>query len=164
MEDRLWLEAERDRREIEEVIKRYFLALDRGEPALYDEVFAPDGRLWVEGRIIRGPGAAPLAGPPAGIDGTPEGFNHVLGQSIITLDGDRAEAESNAVAYLVMAGMPRRVLVRGLRYLDRFVRTPAGWRIADRRHNLDWMFEAPATVAVPLRDRVQLADFRPDRD
>jgi len=164
MDDRLWLQAERDRREIEEVIKRYFLAIDRGDPALQDQVFAPDGRLWVDGRIIRGPGAVPMDGPPAGIDGTVEGFNHVLGQSVISLDGDRAEAESNAVAYLVMAGTPRRLLVRGLRYLDRFVRTSAGWRIADRRHNLDWMFEAPAAIVVPLGDRVQLADFRPDRD
>ena len=158
MDDRQWLREERDRRAIEELIKRYFLSLDRGDPALQDEVFAPDGRLWVGGKVIRGPGAEP-PGAVAGIDGTPEGFTHVLGQSVIWLDGDRARGESNAVAYLVMAGEPRRMLVRGLRYLDHFVRTAAGWRIADRRHNLDWMFEAPASVAVPLAGRVQLDRF-----
>jgi hypothetical protein len=39
------------------------------------------------------------------------------------------------------------VLVRGLRYVDRFVRRDGQWRIAHRSHRPQWMVELPA---VPL--------------
>jgi len=159
MDHQTWSEQERDRREIDELIKRYFLSFDRQEPAMLDDIFSADGELWVEGRMVRGPKADRSGALPKGISAKPIGFNHVRGQSVVELMGDMATGETNAIGYLVMDGDPPRMLVRGLRYLDRFVRTAAGWRIAERHHNVDWMFEADATIAVARAERLQLADL-----
>lgn len=162
IDDATWLRRERDRREIEEVIRLYFLSLDRQEPAMMEQVFTPDGRLWVDGQLIHGPGSSPpQGGLPQGIPSKPIGFNHMLGNCVITVDddGDTASAETNAVAYLLIEGDPRQVLVRGLRYLDLFARSASGWRIAERWHNVDWMFKAPAELSVPFAERRQFSNL-----
>lgn len=64
---------------------------------------------------------------------------HLVGGVRIDVDGDRAEAESTVVAFLVDDGMLR---IRGLRYADRFVRRGDEWLIADRVHSAAWMAQA----------------------
>ncbi|MET0370513.1 MAG: nuclear transport factor 2 family protein [Sphingobium sp.] len=149
-----------DRAEIEALIKLYFTAVDRKRIDRWDEVFAPDGRLWMGGQLVRGEGISGMALPLDAIQvpGTPVGATHALHQSAIDLEGDTAKGETYAVSYLVLAD-PQRVLVRGLRYLDRFVRLPIGWRLQERWHNLDWMYECPAIHAVPYVDRMKLEEL-----
>lgn len=66
---------------------------------------------------------------------------HNMGNCEVVLDGDGATAESVIVAHHVYADPARqggRLPVAGLRYRDRLVRGPDGWRIAHRRATTDW--------------------------
>lgn len=64
---------------------------------------------------------------------------HVLGQSLIELDGDAARAETHAVSYhRIDMGAEHRDTVIGGRYLDRFEKRGGEWRIAGRTMLYDW--------------------------
>ena len=67
---------------------------------------------------------------------------HFMGNQIVSVDGDEGHVETYAVAYhwkAEQAGGPDDAnLVVGVRYHDRVVRTPQGWRIAIRRVSPDW--------------------------
>jgi hypothetical protein len=123
-----------DRVEITEVWNRYFRAMDTWDFALLDEVFTPDAKLRYDA----------LAGVDAGYPEMLERwreFNpnfsfmqHMGGELVIDLDGDAAVATSNLRAIHVQttpAGEETRWVIYGA-YRDRFVRSDAGWRIADR--------------------------------
>lgn len=155
-----WMARERDRREIEELVKLYFAAVDRGDAALQERIFAPDGRLWIADRLVRGPGADP-AGVPWELIRVPAGkiaSTHAMQQCVIELGDATARGETTAVSYLAIQGEPKRMQVRGVRYLDRFVKRDGAWRIAERRHCLDWIFEAEATFALAQAERAAFAD------
>ena len=159
-----WIAEQRDRQQIDRTIRRYFSDLDTGVGAVNSAAFAPDGRLFLEGVQIRGPDAAEPGriSAPKGMPAADRilGFTHCLHQSDIRLDGDSAFGEVYATAYvLIDVGEGPRVLVRGLRYLDRYVRAGDGWLIGERRHNVDWMFEAPASLALALPQRARFATF-----
>jgi hypothetical protein len=81
---------------------------------------------------------------------------HFMGNlSINRLEGDAAETETYAIAYLVRPAKPAdQIIMRSLRYLDRLRRVSDGWRISERRHTLDWSCDAPATFAAALAQRV----------
>ncbi len=69
---------------------------------------------------------------------------HMLGNSIIRIDGDKAAAESYvyAIHRQVIDGVMRDILTSA-RYLDRFERRDDEWRIAERRVVIDWFREFP---------------------
>jgi hypothetical protein len=81
---------------------------------------------------------------------------HIMGAPAIDLDGDDASTQTYAVAHLVVGqpGNGGKVLVRGLRYLDDWRRTPVGWRICDRLHVADFGVEVPALYAATYEDRL----------
>ena len=58
-DDATWIARERDRASIRHAILRYFWGLDRGDQTLHQSAFAPGGRLFIDGVLRRGPGAAP---------------------------------------------------------------------------------------------------------
>ena len=77
------------------------------------------------------------------------------------LEGDVAETETNAIAFLVLPGISAQakdqVAMRSLRYLDRLRcvdNERNEWRISERRHTLDWSTEASTTFAVRLAQRL----------
>lgn len=74
--------------------------------------------------------------------------NHSLSNASITVSGDAATADSTAMAILALAdtALHERILVRGLRYLDRLECSDAGWRIVYRRHIPLWQFAADSEV------------------
>ena len=150
-----------DRDAIRDTLARYFTGHDRGDPAWVDTAFTATARLYIDGIQVRGPGAVP-PGERAEPRGVPMNqllaTTHVMGQCEIRLDGDRARAETYAVAYLALSGEKDRprMLVRGLRYLDHLVRQGERWLIEERRHQLDWMFETDATLALPRGQRAQI--------
>jgi hypothetical protein len=159
-----WIAEQRDRQQIDRAIRQYFSDLDTGVGAVNSSAFARDGRLFLEGVQIRGPEAAPRGriGAPKGMPPADRilGFTHCLHQCDIRLDGDRAFGEVYATAYvLIDVGDGPRMMVRGLRYLDRYVRAGDAWLIGERRHNVDWMFEAPASLALALPQRARFAAF-----
>jgi hypothetical protein len=151
-----------DRTAIEEVLTRYFQGLDR---CLADQVrscFTDDVKAYYDGR------------PPLhGIENMMASMNtfqklasgerlastHFMGNlNIHKLEGDVAETETYAIAFLVLPGKPTdRVAMRSLRYLDRLRRVDhesGEWRISERRHTLDWSTEASTTFAAALAQRI----------
>lgn len=67
---------------------------------------------------------------------------HLISNVEITLDGDVAMSTCAATAYLVgPRGDDEILLVRGIVYTDRLVRTDRGWLIQNRHHQLKWMYE-----------------------
>ena len=64
---------------------------------------------------------------------------HVLGQTYIELDGNRARAETQVISYhRVSTGKEERDTCIGGRYLDILERREGTWRIAERMMLYDW--------------------------
>jgi 3-phenylpropionate/cinnamic acid dioxygenase small subunit len=125
-----------DREEIRALVVRYAHAVDQ---RAWDEVagcFTPDATAdyaWFSGSL-----ADLLPKIRAGL----EGFDmtmHFVGNHLAELRGNEASAETYALCVHcgTRNGALREVTV-ALRYLDRLVRTAAGWRIARRDVAVDF--------------------------
>lgn len=66
-----------------------------------------------------------------------ERTQHVHGDVLVSVDGDRAEATANQIVYFHRDGEPPH-RTSGLRVAGTAVRTPAGWRFGDMRITLAW--------------------------
>src|SRR5262249_5210410 len=69
---------------------------------------------------------------------------HFLGQQTVELDadGEGAAGETYCIAHHITdTDGHRHDHVLSIRYLDRFVRVEAGWRIKERRLAIDWTDE-----------------------
>ena len=157
-----------DRAAIHDLHTRYFQGLDRGSADQVRSCFTADVRAHYDKRT-------PTTGIEALIDSL-QNFNrlreetmkittHFMGNlSFMRLEGDVAETETNAVAFLVEpANGADLVAMRSLRYLDRIRREDGAWRISDRIHTLDWSCEVPANFAITLKQRVSVLPARPER-
>ncbi len=69
---------------------------------------------------------------------------HLLGNMIIDIAGDRAEAETYCRAWHETADGT--VMEVGGRYLDVLERRGGEWRITSRRYVMDWNTNAPSTA------------------
>ena len=67
---------------------------------------------------------------------------HLMSNVLVTLDGDTAHLETEAVAYLASENRDT-IITRGLRYSDDCVRRGDGWLIERRVHRRTWQSEAP---------------------
>ena len=150
-----------DRAAIQELLVRYFQGLDRCSPEQVRSCFTDDIRAHYDQRP-----------PTRGIEellNSLQNFNklkqgkmrittHFMGNlNISLLQGDLAETETNALAFLVEPGDGTdRVAMRSLRYIDRMRRQEDGWRISDRIHTLDWSCQMPANFASTLAQRVSV--------
>ena len=148
-----------DRAAIHDVLARYYQGLDQGKQDQVRNCFTEDVRAKFDDR--------PLA---IGIDALMESFsvfrNHQSGAWKITthfmgnlnfnlLEGDVAETETNAIAFLVLPDVPKeQVTMRSLRYLDRLRRTSDGWRICERQHTLDWSCHVPTSYSLSIGQRI----------
>ena len=154
-----------DRAAIEDLLRRYFQGLDRCNPEQVRSCFTDD----IEAHYDHRP-------PSRGIEELMSGFQtfrrmkegrmkvttHFMGNlNISLLQGDVAETETNAIAFLVAPGEGAgQVAMRSLRYIDRMRRQENGWRISDRIHTLDWSCQMPATFATTLVQRVSVLPAR----
>jgi hypothetical protein len=153
-----------DRLDIMAVLARYARGIDRCHLPTLEGVWAAgavadfgsgetDARVWSQSTV------AAL--------GAMLRTQHLLGQMLIEVDGDTASAETYCHAYHEVAGPdgPIEIVVGG-RYLDRLVRTTAGWRIAHRRYVMDWNRNLPSTAAWagPLYDQLQRVGARAPDD
>jgi hypothetical protein len=158
-DERTWRSEQIDRAQIAELAQRYFDLLDNVDPARLREVFTPNGRLDIAGtnHFDLRPGER----SPLGLPSDPVvGFTHCLHQHQIRLESDRAFGEVYATAYVMVEGQAgRRMLVRAIRYFDRYVRAGDGWLIDERHHHVHWMFEAPASLALARPERATFAEF-----
>lgn len=151
-----------DRAAIHDVLARYYQGLDQGKQEQVRSCFTDDVCAKFDER-------PPTRGIAALMDSFSVFRNHQSGAWKITthfmgnlnftlLQGDVAETETNAIAFLVLPGgspeAQEQVTLRSLRYLDKLRRTEDGWRICERLHTLDWSCHVPTSFSVPLAQRL----------
>jgi uncharacterized protein (TIGR02246 family) len=136
-----------DRQEIADLLVRYASAVDDGDDEQLASCFTDDAEATFAGvhAGVGGPAITAFLRSAMGATTRPAS-THNLANITVSVRGDEADAVSNAVVYGVR-GEPPEMRVRGVRYEDRLVRTPDGWRIRVRTHRPHW--EAAATD-VPL--------------
>jgi hypothetical protein len=95
-------------------------------------------------------------------DGRMRITNHFMGNLVFTrIQGDAAETETNAIAFLVEPGDGGDcVAMRSLRYLDRMSRQKDGWKISDRIHTLDWSCQVPVSFTITIAQRLSVLPAR----
>jgi 3-phenylpropionate/cinnamic acid dioxygenase small subunit len=140
----LSLQEMSDRIEIQDLIARYAHAIDDRDYAALDRVFTPDATIdytdlgGAKGSLQETKAYLAEAMPrfPA--------FQHLSATSRIDIDGDGARARTILFNPMVMEHEgEQRVFFIGLWYCDDLVRTGDGWRIASRREEKCWSFNAP---------------------
>ena len=151
-----------DRAAIHDVLNRYYQGLDQGNADQVRRCFTDDVVAKFDDRPqVRG------------LDALMDNFfvfkNQQSGDWKITthfmgnlnynrLEGDVAETETNAIAFLVLPGASamakEQVAMRSLRYLDKLRRTKEGWRISERQHTLDWSCHVPTSFSLALGQRL----------
>jgi ketosteroid isomerase-like protein len=120
-----------DRAAVIDTVTRYATALDARDFAMLEDVFTQDatcdfGAGAVEGRhAVRRMMEQMLGG------GGPS--QHLLGNLVVEVEGDRARCVSQVRAFSAGAGAAAgRIYELFGEYRDELVRTPEGWRIARR--------------------------------
>lgn len=135
-----------DQKDVADLCVRYTSALDTKDWQLLESCFTsnpvfvhPGGRLEGFAAILDRTSAAlePL-----------DATQHLLGNVVVTVDGDAATATSYFQAQHVRTGTPGgdTYLIAGS-YADSLVRTPGGWRIAERVQAYMWRDGNRAVVA-----------------
>jgi ketosteroid isomerase-like protein len=146
-----------DRAAIQDVLAKYFQGIDRCDPEHVRSCFTDDVVASYDGReIVRGiePFMASMKTFKRHAAGAVNITTHFMGNlNFCSLEGDLAETEMNAIAFLAMKEEQNPLLMRSLRYLDQLRRTPDGWKISERVHTLDWSCQVPATFANTLANR-----------
>jgi hypothetical protein len=142
----------RDETAIRALINRYFFGLDRRDPVALASIYTPDG-------VERGDGTrVEIDAHVAGLlrVGRFSYSHHFIGSLSIDISGDAATGDTYAVAFLAVDAAndevgDGRMVVRGLQYLDNYVRLPDGWRIARRDGPIPlWQYEiASVPPALP---------------
>ena len=154
-----------DRAAIHDLLTRYFQGLDRADREQIRSCFTDDIQAHYDDRP-----------PSKGIEELMAGFRtfkriaegkmkittHFMGNLNFTLlEGDVAETQTNAIAFLVEPGVATDLVsMRSLRYIDRMRRQENGWRISDRVHTLDWSCQMPTNFALTLAQRVSALPAR----
>jgi hypothetical protein len=129
-----------DQFEISRVLTRYGVAIDTRQWQQLHELFTPDARLDYSSS---GAPAGSLAEIIAWMSSFLPQFHmnqHMTLNSHVEIEGDTARGRTyflNPNSFLV-DGEPRLITVGGF-YVDRFVRTPDGWRIAERVQETAWV-------------------------
>jgi hypothetical protein len=154
-----------DRAAIHDLMARYFQGLDRSSPEQVRGCFTEDVRAHYDKRTpTRGLDdmMKSLANFEKLRDGRMRITTHFMGNLVfLRIEGDAAEIETGAIAFLVEPGAGGEVVtMRSLRYLDRMRREPEGWRICERIHTLDWSCEVPASFAITIAQRISTLPAR----
>jgi len=149
-----------DRMAIQEVLTRYCHAADAGDQGLMRGCFTQDVQAHYDGR-------PPVSGPDALMDqiqlfrdlesGACTISTHFMGNlRFHDLDAASAETETHVLAFLLVPkASANAVNMRSLRYLDRWRRDAGAWRIAVRKHTLDWSCQVTATFARKFAQRLR---------
>jgi hypothetical protein len=130
------LKAFLHREKIRDCLVRLARGEDRRDAALIRASYWPDSTS--DYGVFSGNFDAYLAWVVPGSPAIPV-TQHVLGQSVIALDGDVARVETQVIAYhRIDVGEEERDTVIGGRYLDRMDKRAGEWRIAQRTMLYDW--------------------------
>jgi len=120
---------------IQDLLVRYATAIDTRDWELFRTCFSEDAVTdygdvgsWTD-----------VEGITAFMEKAHEPFgdtNHMLSNFVVEVDGDRAQATSYVHVVLALKGSVAGWVDSVGRYGDTLVRTPGGWRIAERRTRL----------------------------
>lgn len=137
------LKRAKEEAEIRAVLARNSRAIDRRDRSLLEGTYWQDGHCdysdfrgpvpevvnWLADRAVRSSCTA-----------------HILGQSLIELDGATARVATSVLRNEVRrTGDGGRVIVSTIRYLDRFERRDGEWRILRRDVHHDLAYDYPAS-------------------
>lgn len=130
------LKALLEREQIRDCIARLARGEDRRNAQLISASYWPDSTT--DYGVFKGPFSDYLAWVVPGSDAIKD-TQHVLGQSVIEIEGSGARAETHVISYhRVAMGAEERDTCIGGRYLDRLERRGGEWRIAARIMLYDW--------------------------
>jgi hypothetical protein len=131
-----------DRQAITDCMYLYSRGMDRADAELLSEVFWEDARII--GELYSGGPAEFIAfSVPAGLKNW-DRMMHLITNSVIRINGDRAVAESYFYGYHVgHAGAASGDLIICGRYLDRFEKRQDEWRVIEKTILFDWYREYP---------------------
>lgn len=137
------LSALTDKADCAELVALLARGLDRRDAALLSSVFHPDATD--DHGLFQGSATDFVAWVIPLLE-TMKRTQHVLGQMLVELDGDRAASETYFVAYHVIPGEDGDIfMVAAGRYLDRFDRRDGVWKISHRHAVYDWNQAGPST-------------------
>jgi hypothetical protein len=139
-----------DRFDIQQLIIDYANALDQGKIDLWDDVFTPDAFIdysvygGAKGRYPEVKAWIQKVMPSF------KNFQHMVGNMQIRITGDTATGRT--VCFNPMecdvGGGKTQVMFLGLWYVDKYVRTPKGWRIAERVEEKCYDHNVPTSVSI----------------
>jgi ketosteroid isomerase-like protein len=133
-----------DRIEIQDLLARYAHAIDGRDWDALDRIFTPDAHIDYSAMGGAAGGVEEIKDFLAQAMPMFESFQHLVGWSVVDIDGDAASARTICHNPMVLhGGEDPHLLVCGLWYRDKLVRTPAGWRIAERVEERSYMKEEP---------------------
>jgi hypothetical protein len=133
-----------DRLELTDLMVRYSHAVDSRSWDDFDDIFTPDATIDYS---AFGGSTGSVAETKAYLASVMPGFpafQHLVANPMLDIDGDTATGRTMCFNPMAVArpegetGEPR-VFFCGLWYLDRFVRTADGWRIAERSEEKSWV-------------------------
>lgn len=137
-----------DREAIRDVLATYCRAVDRHDETLMRSVYHP-GAHESHGTFV---GSAEDFVTSVISGKRYVGGQHVLGSSVIELNGDSARVESTFICHLVTSDQHdgRVIDVIAGRYWDTFERRDGHWKIAGRTVLLDWHERRPHARELPF--------------
>jgi hypothetical protein len=138
-----------DRLEIQDLLASYSHAIDFGNWDELDEVFTPDA--FIDYSAMGGSSGTPEETKQflSTVMPTFAGYQHMVATTKLKIEGDTAVGRTICHNPMVLdtGDGETRVFFCGLWYRDRFVRTAAGWRIAERVEEKCFFHNAPAGMA-----------------
>src|SRR5262249_37357561 len=144
-----------DKQEIHERLMRYFRGADRCDAELVQAAFHDDAVATYGARTFRGSEIGVRI--VEAVRSRHIATLHTAANELVELDGDVAHSETYAVNYHLEPPDGRRVLQRGVRYVDRFERRHGAWRIANRVVVLEW------DRIDEIREQSNLTGYEPSR-
>jgi hypothetical protein len=129
---------------IRKVLAEYCRGSDRCDETLMASVYASES--WDDHGIVKAPGDEFSRMMSRMVAETTQTLSHTLGQSLITVSGDEAGAETYFIAVARDAAPDGTQMCNQLggRFVDRLVREDGRWKVRHRVAVRDW------SVAVPL--------------
>ena len=140
------LEAAADRVELRALVDQYAVAADTRDRARFADVFTPDAVLSLGARDLVG--HAEIVTPLDYLDAHYGRTMHLVGNHDVTLDGDTAHGLVYCLAHHISGtGDDATDTMMAVRYVDDYVRTGSGWRIARRATHVDWLEDRRAELS-----------------
>jgi len=139
--DRLAIMA--DKLDCIELVARVARAIDRCDAELLKSLFHPDA---TDDHGIFAGTASDFIDWVMPLLGTMKRTQHIIGQVLIEVEGDRAAGESYFLAHHAIGPVEDGAfMISAGRYLDRFERRDGIWKISHRQAVFDWNSSVPLT-------------------